>query len=147
MNRFLYTVFVLVSCVMTNCWVEGHRAYTGFKLYNNSGLEVQLVPEGPEVKSLQLENESVTFPGHILIERTLDYEGLDNPEETEEMARFNVIAGGATVGYVKFFKTSRPDPRVKFETEEDSGFKLRQKFSRFGGGGPTAIEVVRTSDR
>ena len=61
----------------------------------------------------------------------------------------NVVAkDGTNIGVISLIRGTSPDQCFSFKNlENGSGLKMRIQRSRFGGGGPRTIEVVRTADR
>lgn len=155
MNKFLYLISILSSCTTFTCLGEGHSACAGFKFYNSleemvtlksKSLEGAYAPEG--FKSF--EEQKISSGKCISFEEDLtSYEELKTLEDPQEvMLDIDVLVKDQKIGSITFKRTIRPAPMVVFETVDNTlDLQLRIKRSRFGGGGPRTIEVVRTADR
>ena len=127
---------------------SGHIAHCGFRFYNPLETGVRLVGEiskGSYIPAgfVLLEERVIPPGGYYYNEQNLpNYVSLSSWYEEQEMMKIYVNVGQECVGHVVFARTSRPDPRVRFETNQGSNYKLRIKRSRFGGGGAATLEVV-----
>ena len=94
-------------------------------------------------------NSGVSFE-----ENFTKYEEASNVNASQVILKIGVfVAEGAgkkevRVGSILLLQGTSPNPSVCFKNlKNDLGIELRIKRSRFGGGGPRTIEVVRTADR
>ena len=158
MNKFLYLIIILYHCICFNCFGEGHLANAGFKFYNSLDKEVELSPDKliqeykPDgFKEFEIQkvapNSGISFE-----ENFMKYEEVSEVNASQVMLKINVsvIEGEEKqkVGAILLLRGTSPDPSFCFKNlKNDLGIGLRIKRSRFGGGGPRTIEVVRTADR
>lgn len=145
MNKFLYSVLVILPCVTINCSGTAHPASAGFRFHNSCGQPVELIPVVREAEYEFKHREKQTIPdgnGIFFEESLANYEEFDTPEESKVILTVLVNVGSETVGHVDFIRAFRPNPRVTFETEGSSHFKLRIQCSKHGGGGPATLEIV-----
>ena len=153
MNKFLYLISILSSCITFSCLGEGHTARAGFKFYNSLEEKVTLkskstkgayTPEG--FKSFE-EQEISSGECTSFEEDLTNYEELKTLEDPQVMLDIDVLVKDQKIGSITFKRTIRPAPMVVFETVDNPlDLQLRIKRSRFGGG-PRTIEIVRTADR
>ena len=155
MNKFLYLISILCFNISINCFGDEHSAYAGFSFCNSSDEEINLqpVPTAQEYTTKDFKGfsaQKVLPKGRISFKEELEtYEEVKNPEDSQVMLMINVVAkDGTNIGVISLIRGTSPDPCFSFKNlENGSGLKMRIQRSRFGGGGPRTIEVVRTADR
>ena len=82
MNRFLYLIFTLFSCIAFDCVGKEHMAYASFEFYNSLNEMVTLKPKLLEAAYIPkdfkpFEEQQISSKGRIFFEENLaNYEEI-----------------------------------------------------------------------
>lgn len=158
MNKSLCLSIMLYPCICFKCLGEGHSANVGFKFYNSLDKKVELSsdeltqaykPDGFK----EFEAQEIASNSGISFEENLtNYEEVSDVNASQVMLKISVYVTEREVkqkvGAILLLRGTSPDPSFCFKNLKNGlGVGLRIKRSRFGGGGPRTIEIVRTADR